>query len=137
MRTIRDVSIALMMLAAVSLIAQEKSKGAPAELLGTWSGSWESREQSGGFELTLETPKEGSAGGRVAVTGEPTYRAALKTLAFDGNKMTATYDFPPDDQIEIQLTATFEGNTAKGGWSARQKAGGNEEASGTWTGTRK
>lgn len=38
--------------------------------------------------------------------------------------------------MEVVLTATFDGETAKGQWSARQKAGG-ELASGTWAVTRK
>jgi hypothetical protein len=133
MRTCWSVAAVLLMMAAVSLVGQDKSQGAPAELLGLWSGSWEGMGSSGGFELTLEKPKEGAAGGRVSVTGEPTYKAELKTLAFDGKKMTATYDFPPDDQMEIMLSATFDATTAKGTWSARQKAGGSEVASGSWT----
>ena len=133
MRTFWSLGAVLLMMAAVSLGAQEKPQGAPAELFGVWSGSWEGMGSSGGFELTLEKPKEGTAGGRVSVTGEPTYRAELKTLAFDGKKMTATYDFPPDDQLEVALTATFDGTTAKGTWSARQKDGAGEVATGGWT----
>ena len=50
--------------------------------------------------------------------------------------MTATYDFPTDEHHFHALTATFDGETAKGQWSAGQKAGG-ELASGTWTVSRK
>jgi hypothetical protein len=132
-QTVSRLCLALLMMAGAAVIAQEKPQGAPAELLGTWSGSWEGAGSSGGFELTLEKPKEGNAGGRVAVTGEPTYNAVLKTLAFDARKMAASYDFPPDDQLEVALTATFDGSTAKGTWVARQKAGGGEVATGTWS----
>jgi hypothetical protein len=120
------------MLGAVCSGAQQREGAAPAELFGTWIGSWEGAG-SGGFELTLEKGKDGAPGGRVSVTGEPTYKATLKTLSFDGKKMTATYDFPPDDQAEIRLEATFDVDTAKGTWSAREKSGGSEVASGTWT----
>ena len=72
----------------------------------------------------------------MSVTGEPTYKATLKTLSIEGKTLAATYDFPPDDSLEIVLAATIDGGTAKGTWSARQKAGG-ELASGTWTVTRK
>jgi hypothetical protein len=51
--------------------------------------------------------------------------------------MTATYDFPPDDQMEVELAATFEGTSAKGTWTVRQKADKSEVATGTWTVTRK
>ena len=92
---------------------------------------------SGGFELILEKGKDDKLGGRVSVTGEPTYKAVLKTLAFDGKKMTATYDFPPDDRLEIALATTFDSTTAKGTWSARARDGSGEVASGNWTVSRK
>jgi hypothetical protein len=111
---------------------------APGEqFLGTWSGTWEGVGSTGGFELTLEKPKDASMAGRVSVTGEPTYKATIKTLTFDGPKLTAKYDFPPDENIEILLNATFDGNTCKGTWTARGKAGGADLADGTWTVTRK
>ena len=117
--------------------AQPGAQGtAAAELFGTWTGTWEGGG-TGGFELTLEKGKDGAPGGGVSVTGEPTYKATLRTVAFEGKKMTAAYDFPPDDSIEVVLTATFDGENAKGTWSARQKAGGAEVATGTWTVTRK
>ena len=102
-----------------------------ADLTGTWTGTWEGAG-TGGFELTLEKSKDGKLGGQVSVTGEPTYKATLRTLTFEGQKMNATYDFPPDESVEVTLTATFDGNTAKGTWAAIQKGGG-ELASGTWT----
>jgi hypothetical protein len=89
--------------------------------------------QSGGFELTLAKPTDSGTGARVSVTGEPTYEATIRTIAFDGKKMTAAYDFPPDESLEVRLTATFDGDTAKGFWSARGKADGGELATGTWT----
>ena len=101
------------------------------DLTGTWTGTWEGAG-TGGFELTLEKDKDGKLGGQVSVTGEPTYKATLKTLTIEGPKMNATYDFPPDESVEVTLTATFDVNTAKGTWAAIQKGGG-ELASGTWT----
>jgi hypothetical protein len=113
----------------------ERSK--PGEqFLGTWIGTWDG-SGTGGFELTLEKDKDGAIGGRVSVTGEPTYKATLRTLTFDGKKMTASYDFPPDPAGEVRLFTTFDGNTAKGTWSLREKASGNEVAAGSWTVTKK
>jgi hypothetical protein len=103
-----------------------------AKYFGTWSGTWDGAG-SGGFELTLEKKTDGVAGGKVSVTGEPTYKATLKTLKFDGQKMSALYDFPPDDRLEIALSATFDGDSAKGTWTARGKDGGAEMMSGGWT----
>ena len=101
------------------------------DLTGTWTGTWEGAG-TGGFELTLEKGKDGKLGGQVSVTGEPTYKATLKTLKIEGQKMNASYDFPPDESAEVTLTAIFDGNTAKGTWVVTQKGGG-ELASGTWT----
>jgi hypothetical protein len=71
------------------------------------------------------------------VTGEPTYKATLKKLSFDGTKMTGAYDFTPEYRAELMLYATFDVSTAKGKWSLRSKADGTEAASGTWNVTRK
>jgi len=125
---------------AVSSTNAQRGPEAPAkpeQFAGTWSGTWEGAGSSGGFELTLEQPKDGALTGKVAVTGEPEYKAAFKAVSFDGKKMSAKYDFPPDDSAEVVLAATFEGNKATGTWSLRAKAGDSEVASGTWTVTRK
>jgi hypothetical protein len=107
------------------------------QFLGTWTGSWEGAGGAGGFELTLEKSKDGAVSGRVSVTGEPTYKAAFKKLSFDGTKMTATYDFPPDAGGEVLLTAVFDANTTSGKWLLREKTNGNEVATGGWTVTRR
>jgi hypothetical protein len=112
--------------------------GAAEKYIGTWSGTWDGGQAgSGGFELTLEKGKEGGLAGSVSVTGEPTYKAALKTVAFDGSKMTAKYDFPPDEAAEVVLVATFEGSSADGKWTVREKASGSDVFTGTWTVKRK
>ena len=105
---------------------------------GVWSGGWEGPNgSSGGIELTIEKGKDDGPAGRVSVTGEPTYKATFKSLTFDGPKMTARYDFPPDETIEIVLVATLDGAAAKGTWSAREKASGNVVSAGTFNVTRK
>ena len=109
----------------------------PEQLAGVWSGTWDGAGSGGGFELTLEQPKDGPMKGKVSVTGEPAYQATLKTIAFDGKKMTAKYDFPAADSTEITLAATFDGNKCTGTWALHAKAGGDEVASGTFTVTRK
>ena len=124
---------------AVTGAAQRGAESTPPgeQFVGTWSGTWEGAGGSGGFELVLEKAKDASVAGRVSVTGEPTYKATIKTLSFEGARMTARYDFPPDENLEVLLTATFEGNTSKGTWAAREKGTGSDLATGTWTVTRK
>jgi hypothetical protein len=107
------------------------------QFVGTWTGTWDAGGSGGGFELTLEKGKDGAVDGRVSVTGEPTYKATLKSLSFDGKKMSAKYDFPPDEGGEVLLEASFDGNAAKGTWSLREKANGSEVATGGWSVTRK
>jgi hypothetical protein len=103
--------------------AAAASQGAADEgRAGTWSGTWQAEGGgSGGFELTLEKGKEGPLTGRVEVTGEPAYKATLKTLTIEGNKLTASYDFPAADGAEVLLAATFDGNACKGTWVLREK----------------
>jgi hypothetical protein len=126
------------MCAAMAPAAQQGGKPNPAaQYAGVWAGSWEGAGGGGGFELTLESSKDGPMSGRVSVTGEPTYKATLKTLSFDGARMTAGYDFPADESAEVVLTATFDGDKAAGEWLLREKAAGTEVASGSWKVARK
>lgn len=122
--------LSILIVTVVCFNAQE-----PSSFVGTWTGSWDGAG-TGGFELTLEKGKEGALTGRVSVTGEPTYKAELRTVSFEGAKMTAVYDFPPDASLEVLLVANFEGNKAKGTWTARGKNGGSDLASGAWTVTK-
>ena len=103
------------------------------QFAGTWTGTWEGGGGSGGFELTLEKGDTGSLGGRVSVTGEPTYQAELTTVDFQDKKMTARYDFPADERAVVVLEAVFDGESAKGTWSLREKGTDNEALNGTWT----
>ena len=103
------------------------------QFLGTWTGTWDGAGSSGGFELTLERAKDGPLSGKVSVSGEPSYQATLAQIAFDGKKMTAKYDFTPQPEAEVVLAAVFEGDSATGTWTLREKAGGTEVISGNWS----
>ena len=105
------------------------------QFIGTWIGSWEG-SGSGRVELTLEKGKDAPVSGRVSVTGETDYKAPLTGVAFEGPKMTAVFDFPPDPSVEVAVAATFAGKKADGTWRARNKTNGEEVASGTWSVTR-
>ena len=130
------IGVWLVVLAAVGATAQGGAGGASDKFLGTWSGTWDGAG-TGGFEITLSKDASGALAGKVSVTGEPTYDATLKTVSFDGNKLSARYDFPPDPGGEVVLAATFEGAKATGTWSLREKANGTEIATGGWNVTKK
>jgi hypothetical protein len=136
---LRTLTGVVVMLVAFAGSAAQRSGDTTSSdrFIGTWSGRWDGSGSGGGFDLTIEKAPDGALGGRVSVTGEPTYKATLKKLSFEGNKMTGAYDFTPDEQAEVILAATFDGDTAKGTWSLRAKADGTEVASGTWTVTKK
>lgn len=127
----------LLLLGTLCPAAQQPGNSSDDQFLGAWTGNWAGAGAGGGLEMTLEKNDHGAVTGRVSVTGEPTYKAAFRTLAFDGKKMSARYDFPPEEAAEVVLTATFDGNTAKGRWSLRERATDNEVDAGTWTVTRK
>jgi hypothetical protein len=129
--------LVVMLVSAWPAAQRETGRPVDQQYVGTWSGRWDGSGSGGGFELTIEKGQDNALTGRVSVTGEPTYRATLKKLSFDGSKMTAAYDFTPDEQAEVILAATFDGETAKGTWSLRSKADGTEVDSGTWTVTKK
>lgn len=129
--------VLVFILCAVSSPAQGTSQQQAGDpYVGTWTGTWDGAG-TGGFELTLEKDKNGAIGGRVSVTGEPTYKATLKDIAFDGTKMTARYEFTPDPRGEVRLATTFDGEKATGTWTLVETASGNEMATGTWTVTKK
>ena len=139
MRNSQAICCALLVLLTVSVPhAQDKPEPPkPAPVTGTWTGTWDGAGSGGGFELTVEQPKDGPLTGRVAVTGEPTYTAVFKSLAFDGKKLTASYDFPPDAAAEVSLAASADGNKLTGTWALVAKGDKTELASGSWTATKK
>ena len=94
-----------------------------------WAGTYDGTG-SGSFEMALAKGADGAMTGKVTVNGDAPYSADFKSVAFEGAKMTAKYDFPLDPSAEVIMTATFEGNGAKGTWSLRPKGQPDELASG-------
>lgn len=121
-----------MVVTAAMLIAMPIAFAQGEKFVGTWTGTWDGAGSGGGFDLTIERDAKGMVAAKVAVTGEPSYTATLKTIAFDGSKMTGTYDFPPDPSNEIRLAAAFDGGKATGTWALHEKAGGSEVIAGNW-----
>ena len=133
----RRCVLLLMPLLAVAVGAAAPRDGTQADAadkyVGVWAGTWDGGGGGGGgFELTLQHEKDKPFTGKVAVTGEPEYTASLTSVSFDGAKMTAKYDFPPEPSLQVVLVATFEGETATGTWSVLEKGSATEVASGGW-----
>ena len=116
------------------LLCLSVSQAAGDAYAGTWTGTWEGGGGTGTFELKLEASGGTVTGGVSVGTDAGPYTAKFKSLAFDGNKMTAKYDYPLETQAEIALTATFDGKNAKGTWSlAPQGQDQQVFMTGTWT----
>jgi uncharacterized cupin superfamily protein len=130
--------LALALALGTGLAAQTGDKKSDAEAyVGTWTGTWDGAG-SGKFDVIFEKGEGAAVTGRVEVTTDNgDYKAKFKSLAFDKNKMTASYDFPLDERAEVAVTATFEAAAAKGTWALRAKGEDGELAAGTWTVTRK
>ena len=139
MRSRVVIGVWLVVFIAWSSSAAQRGADGPAGdegRLGTWAGTWDGAG-TGGFELVLERSAEGVIVGRVAVTGEPAYKANFRTLTLEGNTIRASYDFPPDEAAEVVLAGSFESASAAGSWTLREKASGNAVISGGWTVTKK
>jgi hypothetical protein len=115
--------------AAAPSAAQDPS---PDTYVGQWTGTWEGAG-NGAFELLLR--KDGDKlGGKVSVTTDGgNYDADLRNVAVKDKTLDAAYDFPLDPSAEVVMTATIDGTTAKGKWSLKPKAGGDEVAGGTFS----
>jgi len=138
----KSISITLAVLFSLCICSRASAEhfqaSADKQFTGAWAGTWEGGGGGGKIEVTIVKDEAGKFTGKVAVsTDGGDYTANLKSLAFEGNKMTAKYDFPPDEQGEVVLTATFDDASLKGGWSLRSKSDSTEMISGTWTASRK
>jgi hypothetical protein len=134
--------LVLVFCAICSASTRDAGQTASAEsYAGTWSGTWDSEAAgSGTFDLIREKGKDAALTGKVAVTtdgGGGEYTAELQSLAFDGKKMTAKYEFPLDPSAEIVVAADFDDQAAKGTWSLRPKGQAAELVGGKWTVVRK
>jgi hypothetical protein len=141
MRT-HKLGMAAGLLLATVLIGVQLRVAAAADsdqYIGTWIGTWEGGG-TGKFELTLQISAEGKITGGVAVgTDMGDYTAKFTKVAFEGNKLTATYDYPLDTQGEVSMSGTFESKAASGTWGlgAKGQSSSQAMAAGTWKVERK
>jgi hypothetical protein len=124
-------SLAAMCLAMPGIAANSV---AGEQFVGVWLGTWEGGGAGGKFDVTLAKGADGKLTGSVAVVADAgNYDTKFSSLSFDGDKMTAKYDYPPDVSGEIALTATFGATEANGTWALQPKGTTEAFANGTFT----
>jgi hypothetical protein len=104
------------------------------QYIGTWKGTWEGAGAGGRFDLTLAKDSDGKLTASVSVgTDSGDYNAKFSTVKVTGDKLAGAYDYPPDPQGEVIITASFDGKNAIGTWSlgAKGRPGG-QAIAGTW-----
>lgn len=102
---------------------------------GAWAGTYESGARFGRFELAFQVGSDGKlAGGVSAASDQGDYGAQLTKVAFAGDKLTATYDYPPAADLEVSLEGTFDDKNASGTWlmTAKGQAAIPPLVAGTW-----
>ena len=115
----------------------QDQKATGDRFIGTWAGKWEGGGRNGNIEVSIARESDKLVGKVSATTDNGDYNAAFKTLSFDGNKMTAVYDMPAMENVEITLISTFDGDATTGTWSAHEKGQTTELIGGPWTARKK
>jgi hypothetical protein len=111
--------------------------------IGIWSGTWEGQDSSGRFELTLKRDADGKIAGTILVNTDggstPDYTASLRNASFTGDKFSASYDPPGDNQGRIRMTGLFNLSGADGDWRlvSRDEPGRPSIANGNWKASKK
>jgi hypothetical protein len=117
----------------------QSSSAAEARVIGTWSGTY-GGDASGKFTMVFSRDAAKKLTGTVEVVPETGtgYTATFKSVAVDGNTVNWAYDEPDNDNLEIQLQATVDGDSLAGGaWKTVNLGTHNVLASGTFTGARR
>ena len=137
MRIRRMVAVLVLALSWMASAVNARQASSGEQYAGMWTGTYDGAG-SGQFEMTLDKGQGGAMIGKVSVKTEGgDYTADLKSVTFDGAKMSARYDFPLDPSAEIVMTATLEAISGKGTWSMRPKGQTDELASGSIALTKK
>jgi|ERR1700722_1918497 hypothetical protein len=136
MRAQKVAIVAIVMLAIVWAAGQIGVAAAADgdQYIGIWKGTWEGAGAGGRFDLTLSRGSDGKLAASVSVgTDMGDYNAKFSTLTLTGDKLAGAYDYPPDPQGEVTITASFEPKDAIGTWSLGAKGKpGAQAIAGTW-----
>ena len=104
-----------------------------SQYAGTYSGTWEGAGGAGKFEMTLTVGTDGQLAGGVSVgSDQGDYTAKFTSLTLADGKLKAKYDYTPDTQAEIALSASVSGGVVSGEWLMLPKGQEQALANGTW-----
>lgn len=114
---------------------QQPTPAAAKKLDGAWAGAYEG-DGSGKFEMIFSINADGKETGKLSVVPDngDNYTVDLKTLSFDGTKMTATYTLPQGDDVTMEGTLD-EMVGISGKWAVGPT--GSSSATGTWKASKK
>src|SRR5215813_5662833 len=134
------VFLCAILLIAASAIVVTQTAVANSEdnaFVGTWQGSW-TGQGSGKFEMTISKGSGSKLSGTISPKPDDgeVYTVAFKSVEVSAGKLLTKFE-DPNGELDIALTGTAEGKSAKGTYTVRQKSDGTEVDSGTWTATRK
>ena len=125
--------------ACVCYAEQDKGKrSSGGNLVGTWIGTWEG-DGGGKFQMTIAQEAGQKLVGEIAAqpADASSYTAKFKSISFEGNQMTAKYDFPgAEPPAEVIIEGTLKEDTAQGEWTIRF-TGRDSGDKGSWQARRK
>jgi len=126
----------IILIFGVGYVAYAQSKS-DADATGTWSGSW-TGGSTGKFEMTIKKDAEGKLS--ATLSGKPdqgeSYTIHSTSIESNGSKLTMNFE-GPDGEAVATVQAVIEGESMKGEYSIRSKAGGEEVDKGAFTAARK
>jgi hypothetical protein len=126
----------IILIFGVGYVAYAQSKS-DADATGTWSGSW-TGGSTGKFEMTIKKDAEGKLS--ATLSGKPdqgeSYTIHSTSIESNGSKLTMNFE-GPDGEAVAMVQAVIEGESMKGEYSIRTKAGGEEVDKGAFTAARK
>lgn len=139
-KRLRISLLAIFFIAGVTLLAAHESTARADDgdaFVGTWEGTW-TGGSAGKFALTISKGTGGKLSGSISPKPDEGdgYTVPLKSVEVISGKLTAKCE-DPNGEVEITLTGSAEGKSAKGTYSVRQKGDGSEVEAGSWTATRK
>lgn len=139
-KQLRISLLAILFIAGVTLLAAQEATARSEDsdaFVGTWEGAW-TGGSTGKFALTIAKGTGGKLSGSISPKPDQGdgYTVAFKSVEVISGMLTAKCEDPNGD-VEITLTGSAEGKSAKGTYSVRQKGDGSEVDTGSWTATRK